>query len=122
MRHGSYGNLPHIYYEKHDDRYYVRFKRRGQFFKSPYYKTVEEAIQARNVMQRIVPKPVAKQYGTKKICDYTYPTWKYDLFLKGIEQPINDKQNLNRLPNSKQGVTKYSNRKQQQKLVVDTTK
>ena len=68
MYHEHYGRLPNIYYHKHSNRFYVRYKRQGQFFTSPYYPTVEEAIQARKEMLFIVPESQERKHSRKKFC------------------------------------------------------
>jgi len=116
MKHPQYGNLANIYYHKHSNRYYVRFRREGQFFVSPYYRTVEEAIEAKRLMQYIVPKSKKSQLHKQKVCDYTQPTWYLRDYLNGKEQHITNT-NIANLPQSvnKQTV-RFENKEQQLKV------
>ena len=87
MYHEHYGRLPNIYYHKHSNRFYVRYKRQGQFFTSPYYPTVEEAIQARKEMLFIVPESQERKHSRKKFCR-KQTNWKLSKHQAGIEQHI----------------------------------
>ena len=87
MYHEHYGRLPNIYYHKHSNRFYVRYKRQGQYFSSPYYQTVEEAIAARKQMLQIVPESQARKHSRKKFCRQQ-PTWKLSKYQAGIDQHI----------------------------------
>ena len=118
MKHPHYGNVPHVYYHKRSNRYYVRFKRRGRYYFSRYYKTIEEAIKARNDMQYLVPPSESRKHGRAKICDYTQPTWIYEEWLKGNEEDPKAKPITN-VKQSPKGVVRYFNRKQYLQAVKD---
>ena len=118
MEHIDYGTITNVYYRNDIDTYYVRFRRRGQYFLSPQYKTVEEAIKARNYMQQIIPKSCTRKYGRHKISNYDIPTWLLSKFLKGEEQEIACDKPLNLKEHaSKNGVLRYANLKQKQAVL-----
>jgi len=87
MIHPEYGNLPHIYYHKHSDRYYVRFRRQGTYFVSPYYNTIEEAIKAKKEMQYIVPKSMRHIVTVAHQKLERGGTWYYKDYVNGGELP-----------------------------------
>lgn len=113
MEHPHYGRLPNIYYHKSHDYYFVKFQRQGQFFYSPCYQTVEEAIEVYNVMKYVVPKSLQRKHARAKICDYLQPNWKFDKYEAGVEQHVTNKNTANLVQSIIGKVKRYGNRKEQ---------
>jgi len=99
-----------VYYHKARNRWFVWFRRRGQHWLSPYYKTEEEALKARNLMLKVVPPSLSTKGHQSPQINHNLPNWFLKKALEGEHQPT-ERRDLDKAPTYFQQHGKRYNKK-----------